>query len=515
MGIVEDMAAFKQRYHQYTDAIDGLRGAEKKHDRLSGVSEQEYYQRSTDEIVMSSRRIIRSADADLKKATRLLDSETEAYKKALASLILDCDMSSAKSWIEEDKKELKRLSTPSPGYILLAAGIILALITIVTWNSRIAYGIAVAPIAILAWGLGFTAYAICTVACFKKGCLIGLLGFFILGPLAFYAVAEVLLVVFLPGSGITPDELTSLGTSNYDASATIASGPYLLRYALLCAVPGILLIRSRKKKLVKLSTGIQKKESDYESRKETAEKSLEDSKAQWNSKIELSEAKVDALRELNDGEIKEIEKSAKARAAILQAAEIDGAAEELILADKEVTRLHDELSLMVSTNIDKNLPEEEDWAAIDALYDLVRRGYATTRQEALLQFRAEERHAELLSAMAAGYKELQDFRSDVNRQLTTISEQEAQLVNTANLQLDVLVKSLEVEAAQLNELHEQTAQNDVMICQQSSILAAQQEANRLAREQSSRMDAIDKKLSGIRLATTVSAVTSLRSPKRR
>lgn len=72
MGIVEDMGAFRGRYHQYTGAIEELRQAEEHRDRLFKVDERSFYARTGDDIVGRSRCLVATTRHDLVGAeTRL------------------------------------------------------------------------------------------------------------------------------------------------------------------------------------------------------------------------------------------------------------------------------------------------------------------------------------------------------------------------------------------------------------------------------------------------------------
>lgn len=447
MGIVEDMAAFRDRYHQYTDAIEDLRQAGQKHDKLSAVNKDDYYRRSCDDVVSKSRLVVGETRDELSSAIQLKEDELDQYDKGLAPLVAAAECHDEKESIQGDKKELAGLKTPLLSYAFLAGAVVLLITSFTTWGSQMEYDTAYMPVAVIAVLLGAIAFIAC---CVSKGCL----GFFIIGPIAFCLVVAVPVLLFFGPDPNMPNP--------------VAEGPYFLKFAVICALLGIPGIISRRDKVKKLEEQIKAKESECAAHVAEASKTLEEFKDCHAEKAELNAAKVEALQALVDGEINEIEKTAKARAAILQATEIDEAATELREANQKVDDLHDDLTRMVTTNKDQNLPVEEDWPAIDALYELVRRGYAETRKEALLQFRAEERHAELIASMDANYMELRDFRADVNGQLSKISAQGEQLINTAVAQLIVLKQSLDVQVDQLDELQVQTRQGDIQINQQRS-----------------------------------------------
>ncbi len=488
MGIVEDMAVFRDRYHQYTDAIEDLRQAGQRHKKLAGVNKEDYYKRSCDDVVSKSRLVVRETRYELSSAIQLKDDELDQYDKALGPLVEAVACRSEKESIQGDKKKLADLKPPIFSYAFLAGAAVFLVVSLVTWGSQMEYETARMPVSVIAVLLGAVAFVAC---CVSKGCL----GFFIIGPFAFYLVAAVPLVLFMGLDFATP--------------APVAEGPYFLKFALICALLGGLGVWSRRVREKDLTKQIKTKESECAAHVAEASKTLEEFKDRHAEKAELNAAKVEALQALVDGEINEIEKTAKARAAILQATEIDEAATELREANRKVDDLHDDLTRMVTTNKNRNLPVEEDWPAIDALYELVRRGYAETRKEALLQFRAEERHAELVASMAANYKELRDFRADVNGQLSKISAQEEQLINTAVAQLIVLKQSLDVQVDQLDELQVQTRQGDIQINQQRELISAQQEANRLAREQLKRANSMQRMLKSVKTASTISALASI------
>ncbi len=494
MGIVEDMAAFRDRYHQYTDAIEDLRQAGQRHNKLSAVNKEDYYRRSCDDVVSKSRLVVRETRDELSSAIQLKDNELDQYDKALGPLVEAVVCRDEKESIQGDKKKLTDLKPPIFSYAFLAGAAALLVASVVTWGSQMEYESARMPVSVIAGLLGVIVFVAC---CVSQGCL----GFFIIGPIAFYLVAAVPMVLFMGLDFATP--------------APVAEGPYFLKFALTCALLGGLGVWSRRVREEDLTKQIKTKESECAAHVAEASKTLEEFKGRHAEKAELNAAKVEALQALVDGEINEIEKTAKARAAILQATEIDEAATELREANRKVDDLHDDLTRMVTTNKNRNLPVEEDWPAIDALYELVRRGYAETRKEALLQFRAEERHAELVASMAANYKELRDFRADVNGQLSKISAQEEQLINTAVAQLIVLKQSLDVQVDQLDELQVQTRQGDIQINQQRELISAQQEANRLAREQLKRANSMQRMLIGVRRASTVSALANLRTAFRK
>lgn len=496
MGIVEDMAAFRDRYHQYTDAIEDLRQAGQRHNKLSAVNKEDYYKRSCDDVVSKSRLVVGETRDELSSAIQLKDDELDQYDRALGPLVEAVACHDEKESIQGDKKKLADLKPPIFSYAMFAGAAVLLVVSLVTWGSQMEYKAACVPAVLVAMIPGLIAFALSFMAVAKKGgCLMRCLGFLFVGPLAWELVAGVLL-------------LFSMGPSFY-TYAPVAQGPFFLKLALTCALLGIPGIISRRDKVKKLEEQIKTKESECAAHVAEASKTLEEFKDRHAEKAELNAAKVETLQALVDGEINEIEKTARARAAILQATEIDEAATELREANQKVDDLHDDLTRMVTTNKDRNLPVEEDWPAIDALYELVRRGYAETRKEALLQFRAEERHAELVASMAANYKELRDFRADVNGQLSKISAQEEQLINTAVAQLIVLKQSLDVQVDQLDELQVQTRQGDIQINQQRELISAQQEANRLAREQTARVNEMQKTLKSVKTASTISALASI------
>ena len=505
MGIVEDMEAFRGRYHQYIGAIEELRQAEEHRDRLLKVDERSFYARTGDDIVGRSRRLVATTRHDLVGAETRLSELRRDYASMRSQLLEQCQLSKEKDSLEQKRGELESLSSRR-GYThaLLIAAAALGAASVFSWGSQLTYqdasagAMAIASSTMLAIALtaGVTSYARIAKACFAKGgCLTGLLGLLVVGPLAFTLMVHVVFSFFLGPS--------------YGDPSVIDQGPLLLSLSATCCLLGIAMALSRRRRAAELSERIASGEADIHSLGDLSKKRLASYEELNSPRIELAEAKVDALRALGAGEMAEIEETAMARAAILRAAEIAEANDRLSAKRQKVDSLHDESLDMVRSNDCHNLPEEEDWPAIDGLYELIRRGYADTRKEALLQYRAEARHAELIATFAEGVEELKAFREDVARQLDLVLEQETQLAQIAESQLGTLRQSLDVQANQLEELRSQTGQGEALIEQHGRIIAAQREANELAKRQAKRLGDVERMLSGVRSATTASAISSL------
>lgn len=253
--------------------------------------------------------------------------------------------------------------------------------------------------------------------------------------------------------------------------------------ATACTLYGVGSIWSRKAAASKSLASLENERAAHKAHLQRNLADLAELEASHNKKAEHYADKIDTLTELKYVEVLSAVEAAIARAEILRVVDIKKTTEELQKYNAQVNALHDKLTLMVQSNKDKNLPEEADWAAIDALYDRVYRGYADTRKEALLQVHADDQHAQLIASMAANYKQLQELRTQASRQLESIADQEAQLALIAQDQLRILVGSLGVQTKQLDELQNQKSQNDL-------ILAVQKEANELAAEQIERLKRI-------------------------
>ena len=504
MGIVEDMGAFRGRYHQYTGAIEELRQAEEHRDRLLKVDERSFYARTGDDVVGRSRRLVATTRRDLVGAETRLRELRRDYASMRSQLLEQCQLSKEKDALEGKREELEALSSRRGYTHALLAAAALGAASVFSWGSQLTYqdasagATAIASSTMLAIALtaGVTSYARIAKACFAKGgCLTGLLGLLVVGPLAFTLMVHVVFSFFLGPS--------------YGDPSVIDQGPLLLSLSATCCLLGIAMALSRRRRAAELSERIASGKADIHSLGDFSKKRLASYEELNSPRIELAEVKVDALRALGTGEMAEIEETAMARAAILRAEEIAEANDRLSAERQKVDSPHDELLEMIRSNDGHNLPKEEDWPAIDGLYELVRRGYADTRKEALVQYRAEARHAELIATFAEGVEELKALREDVAHQLDLVLEQETQLAQIAESQLGTLRQSLDVQANQLEELRAQTGQGEALIEQHGRIIAAQREANELAKRQARRLSDVERMLSGARSATTASAISSL------
>lgn len=416
-----------------------------------------YYKYSSDKVIAETRQLKEETQQKLVKATEALKAENEDYEFRSSALQKGAYHVN-EGYYESKRTELKRSTHPPLAYVLFIAALVLAL----PW---ISFGRETAPsdgVKVLFLWLfgGYLVGAGVRISLNKKKIGAGL---FIWGPVgAAFAVM---------GPGLL-----------YSKSAALMACGYI-SLPIICVLCGVGLILSKKNAIRGPLAELEKQKTDAknESRRNFEEfLTLQDS---HNKKAKEYKSTISTLQELQNGEIKKAVDEAIARATILRVVDIKETTEELREYNAQVNTLHDELTQMVRSDKDKNLPEEADWAAIDALYDRVYRGYADTRKEALLQVHADKQHAQLIASMAANYKQLQELRTQTSRQLESITDQEAQLALIAQDQLRILVGSLGVQTKQLDELQNQTSQSDL-------ILAVQKEANKLAAEQIKQLNRI-------------------------
>lgn len=488
MGIVEDMTNFSKRYHEYENALEKLRQAKERHDSVSKIRPSNHYLSCPDKVVSDSRYTIDKASRQLKEAQNQLKMAETNWNLRIARLEKD-DAAARHNFAESQNRDEGSRPSPASFAIFAIVALFLALFALGTWNYVLL------PSQVSEYFQN-TFLALCAP-------------FVLMGFAVFFAGVDLVVatalftMVFGAVLGLAV-AVTVFGIPLGNYAAYLGHGLARLA-AVLAAMSLCLYIRYRKKASQYDAAESEREVAAASARdkfeKEQAEK-LEKAQRDKVNELALYNERVRALQALTNGELKAIEKTAKARANLLLAEEVDYSSKELEQANNHVESLRNEMLELVRNNPNHNLPEEEDWPAIDALCEMVRRGYADTRKEALLRCREESRHAELMARLTENYEGVQELRRDVNANLATIQNQQDRLAKTALQQASIMLESLGVQRATLSQEMLHSEQNTRMCY-------AQQQANELQLRQQTQLKEMNRKLNRINTCTTISAISDL------
>ena len=196
--------------------------------------------------------------------------------------------------------------------------------------------------------------------------------------------------------------------------------------------------------------------------------------------------------------------TAKERSSVLQGLET-GELQQAIAQDyADVARLRDEMLALVESN--ENLPQEDDWAAIDAIYDAVRRHYAETLKEALQYCREEVRHKELMSGLAGVFEELKEIREQAAEQTAELIVLDGERNRLIEKQIARMEEQAGIASAGNAQRETLIMQGKVALTQHETIIAG----NKLLAQQNERMQALaEQQIDVVHDAASAVVITNL------